>query len=107
LFYFFLPSFDLVGFFSRKTLAGVPSCPVKRSEGGGREDPVGAAKAEAPRPMGLFRSCFTFLAGTAFGVYVAQNYNVPNVKKLANFGLAVAKNYEETYRKSSKREDDS
>uniref|UniRef100_A0A6N2KT78 Uncharacterized protein n=1 Tax=Salix viminalis TaxID=40686 RepID=A0A6N2KT78_SALVM len=44
--------------------------------------------------------------GTVFGVYVAQNYNVPNVKKIANTGLIIAKHFEENYRKPKKREGD-
>ncbi|KAF8027071.1 hypothetical protein BT93_E0096 [Corymbia citriodora subsp. variegata] len=56
--------------------------------------------------MGLIRSCFSFLLGTACGVYVAQNYNVPNIKKLTGTGLLIAKHIEETYRKPKKRDDD-
>ncbi|KAL8500339.1 hypothetical protein ACS0TY_020080 [Phlomoides rotata] len=32
--------------------------------------------------MGMIRRSFTFMAGTVFGVYIAQNYNVANVGKL-------------------------
>ncbi|KAL3737980.1 hypothetical protein ACJRO7_019501 [Eucalyptus globulus] len=56
--------------------------------------------------MGLIRSCFSFLTGTAFGVYLAQNYNVPNIKKLTETGLVIAKHIEENYRKPKKRDDD-
>ncbi|KAG5228540.1 short transmembrane mitochondrial protein [Salix suchowensis] len=56
--------------------------------------------------MGIIRSGFSFIAGTVFGVYVAQNYNVPNVKKIANTGLVIAKHFEENYRKPKKREGD-
>uniref|UniRef100_A0A0D9VET1 Uncharacterized protein n=1 Tax=Leersia perrieri TaxID=77586 RepID=A0A0D9VET1_9ORYZ len=34
--------------------------------------------------MGLFSSSFKFLVGMGCGVYVAQNYNVPNIKMLFN-----------------------
>ncbi|KAJ9555209.1 hypothetical protein OSB04_009823 [Centaurea solstitialis] len=39
--------------------------------------------------MGIIRSSFTFMLGTAFGVYVAQNYDVPNVHKLYKTGLGL------------------
>jgi hypothetical protein len=41
-----------------------------------------------------------------FGVYVAQNYNVPNVRKITNTGLLIANHIEETYRKPKKRDGD-
>ena len=56
--------------------------------------------------MGLIRSCFSFMIGTTFGIYLSQNYNVPNVKKLMDFGVAVAKNYEESYRRGKRGDDD-
>lgn len=56
--------------------------------------------------MGFIRSSFSFITGTVFGIYVAQNYNVPNIRKLANTALVMAKHIEENYRKPKKREDD-
>lgn len=50
--------------------------------------------------MGIIRSCFSFIAGTVFGVYVAQSYQVPDVKKEADTALIQAKQVEEKYRKS-------
>ncbi|KAL3814942.1 hypothetical protein ACJIZ3_016216 [Penstemon smallii] len=49
--------------------------------------------------MGMMRRSFTFVAGTLFGLYIAQNYSVPNVSKLFNYGFVMAKHLEETYRK--------
>ncbi|EEF33468.1 uncharacterized protein LOC8265566 [Ricinus communis] len=56
--------------------------------------------------MGIFRSGFSFIVGTVCGIYVAQNYNVPNIRKLTNTGLVIAKHIEETYRKPKKRDED-
>lgn len=58
------------------------------------------------REMGIIKSSFSFIAGTVCGVYVAQNYNVPNVQKLANTALFMAKLLEEKYRKSKKSNSD-
>ncbi|GJN09855.1 hypothetical protein PR202_ga27900 [Eleusine coracana subsp. coracana] len=66
-----------------------------------------AHKAYKEMPsMGLFRGSFTFMLGMGCGVYVAQNYNVPNVKKLFNTYIFLAKHIEETYRKPKKDSDD-
>ncbi|XP_042505861.1 uncharacterized protein LOC122082396 [Macadamia integrifolia] len=56
--------------------------------------------------MGIIRSTFSFMTGTMFGIYLAQNYNVPNVKKLANTGLLFMKHVEENYRKPKKRDEE-
>lgn len=56
--------------------------------------------------MGIIRSSFSFLLGTGCGIYVAQNYNVPNIKKLANTWIFVAKTIEGTYRKPRKGDED-
>ncbi|KAI3518690.1 hypothetical protein L1887_07500 [Cichorium endivia] len=53
-----------------------------------------------------FRSGFSFMLGTTFEVYVAQNYNVPTVNKLYKTVLMMAKHYEENYRKLKGRGDD-
>ncbi|XP_058085684.1 uncharacterized protein LOC131233096 [Magnolia sinica] len=55
--------------------------------------------------MGIIRSSFSFMPGTVCGICVAQNYNVPNIKKLINTGLLIAKHIEENYRKPKKRSD--
>ncbi|KAG4947819.1 hypothetical protein AAZX31_15G002800 [Glycine max] len=56
--------------------------------------------------MGIIRSCFSFIAGTVCGAYLAQNYQVPNVTKLADTALFMAEVVEEKYRKPKKRDDD-
>ncbi|KAI9174375.1 hypothetical protein LWI28_016408 [Acer negundo] len=52
------------------------------------------------------RSSFMFMVATTFGVFIAQNYNVPNIKKLAGTGLLMAKLIKETYRKPKKTDRD-
>ncbi|KAF3598666.1 hypothetical protein F2Q69_00034419 [Brassica cretica] len=52
--------------------------------------------------MGIMKSCFVFTMGTAYGVYVAQNYNVPDVKKLTNTVLVIVEHIEKNYRKPKK-----
>ncbi|KAG2715626.1 hypothetical protein I3843_03G088900 [Carya illinoinensis] len=55
--------------------------------------------------MGIIRSCFSFIVGTVCGIYVAQNYDVPNIKKLGRTALFKAKQVEEKYRKPKSRGD--
>ncbi|CAL9040596.1 unnamed protein product [Musa banksii] len=52
--------------------------------------------------MGMIRSSFSFLLETGCGIYIAQNYNVPNIKKLISTWMFVANHIEETYRKPNK-----
>ncbi|PKA52559.1 hypothetical protein AXF42_Ash001539 [Apostasia shenzhenica] len=52
--------------------------------------------------MGLFGSCFTFFVGASCGIYVSQNYHVPDLKKLAQMGIGIARQYDELYRKKNK-----
>ncbi|MED6143556.1 hypothetical protein PIB30_007505 [Stylosanthes scabra] len=47
-----------------------------------------------------------FAFWTAFGVYVAQNYQVPNIKKLADTALIMVNIIEEKYRKPNRRGDE-
>jgi len=56
--------------------------------------------------MGLIKSSFSFILGTGCGIYIAQNYNVPNIKKVANTWIFLAKTVEKIYRKPDKRDDD-
>nr|PNR53613.1 hypothetical protein PHYPA_007288 [Physcomitrium patens] len=56
--------------------------------------------------MGIFRTSFSFSLGAFTGVYIAQNYTIPNLKTFITTGLIVAKQLETQYRKPSKGEDD-
>nr|GLL28095.1 uncharacterized protein C7orf73 [Ipomoea trifida]GMC71142.1 short transmembrane mitochondrial protein 1 [Ipomoea batatas]GMC94376.1 short transmembrane mitochondrial protein 1 [Ipomoea batatas]GMD11521.1 short transmembrane mitochondrial protein 1 [Ipomoea batatas] len=52
--------------------------------------------------MGIIKSSFSFIVGTVSGIYIAQNYNVPNIKKVIDSALFKAKDVEEKYRKPTK-----
>ncbi|CAN4101354.1 unnamed protein product [Withania somnifera] len=52
--------------------------------------------------MGIIRSSFSLIAGTVFGIYIAQNYNVPNIHNLIQNAFFKAKDVEEKYRKPPK-----
>ncbi|KAF5732927.1 hypothetical protein HS088_TW17G00460 [Tripterygium wilfordii] len=52
--------------------------------------------------MGLISSSFSFMLGGLCGIYIAQNYNVPSIRRLSNTGLAMAQQIEETYRRPDK-----
>lgn len=56
--------------------------------------------------MGIIRSSLSFTLGTMFGVYIAQNYNVPNIQALIGTGYVIAKHMEEQYRKPGGRRGD-
>ena len=58
--------------------------------------------------MGIIKSCFSFVSGTLVGVYVAQNYSVPNIKRLTDAAVFMAKTIEQSYRKpdNKPRDDD-
>ncbi|KAE8038702.1 hypothetical protein FH972_011181 [Carpinus fangiana] len=57
--------------------------------------------------MGIIRTSFSLMVGTLCGIYIAQNYNVLSIRKLADSGLLMAKHVEETYRRpKTKSQDD-
>lgn len=49
--------------------------------------------------MGLFSNIFFLGCGTAFGVYLAQNYDIPDIKTSTDFLVAKAKDLEKTFRR--------
>ncbi|PKA49031.1 hypothetical protein AXF42_Ash020610 [Apostasia shenzhenica] len=49
--------------------------------------------------MGIITKGFSFLIGIGCGIYIAQNYNVPNIRKLVDEWFSEAKHVEESYRK--------
>lgn len=46
------------------------------------------------------------MLGTGFGIYLAQNYSVPNVRKLYETGKVIAGSIEDKYRKKKPTEDE-
>jgi hypothetical protein len=51
--------------------------------------------------MGFLQSTLSLLIGTGCGIYIAQNYDVPNMKKLMRSLTGRAKELEESYKKPS------
>lgn len=49
--------------------------------------------------MGFIPSTFSFSLGMALGVYVAQNYNIPDIRNLVKQGVKVAGSFERASRK--------
>ena len=49
--------------------------------------------------MGIIKKTFVFMLGTITGVYIAQNYNAPDVEKLMDIVIVIAKHVEQHYRK--------
>ncbi|KAL7243182.1 hypothetical protein ACSBR1_015572 [Camellia fascicularis] len=55
--------------------------------------------------MWIIKSSFSFIVGTVCRIYIAQNYNVPNIRKLANTAIFMAKHIEEKSCKAKKGDD--
>lgn len=55
--------------------------------------------------MGLIKSSIHFMLGTGCGIYIAQNYNVPDIRKLVKTWMFVAEHIEKTYQKPKKDDD--
>jgi hypothetical protein len=49
--------------------------------------------------MGFLQNTFSLLIGTGAGIYIAQNYDVPNMKKIMWGLLGKAKELEDSYKK--------
>ena len=56
--------------------------------------------------MGFIRTTFTFLVGTLLGVYMCQNYNIPDIRRFADSDLVMVKQIEETYPKPKSEDKD-
>ncbi|KAK4718516.1 hypothetical protein R3W88_016854 [Solanum pinnatisectum] len=52
--------------------------------------------------MGLIGTTITFLAGTAFGVYLCHTYDVPTFNQFKEAAIVKVKSLEETYNPYSK-----
>ncbi|WOL15037.1 hypothetical protein Cni_G23818 [Canna indica] len=55
--------------------------------------------------MGIISGSFRFLLGTGFGIYLAQNYNIPDLKKLIDKWRSDAERIDKDYRKPTKSDD--
>jgi hypothetical protein len=49
--------------------------------------------------MGILKSTLSLLIGTGCGIYIAQNYDVPNIKEFMWSLMGRAKEFEESYKK--------
>lgn len=47
----------------------------------------------------MFSNTVSLAVGVGIGIYIAQNYNLPDIKKLLSQGLKVAKTLEKAARK--------
>ncbi|KAL9240381.1 hypothetical protein vseg_014607 [Gypsophila vaccaria] len=56
--------------------------------------------------MEITKTCMKFMVGTICGVYIAQNYKVPDVQKLASTVFFVGRLIEQNYRKPRNSDDD-
>uniref|UniRef100_A0A452XRD5 Uncharacterized protein n=1 Tax=Aegilops tauschii subsp. strangulata TaxID=200361 RepID=A0A452XRD5_AEGTS len=50
-------------------------------------------------PMGFIQSTFSLLVGAAGGIYIAQNYDVPNIKNYMQGLMGKAKELDHAYKK--------
>jgi hypothetical protein len=55
--------------------------------------------------MGFIKSTFSLLIGTGCGIYIAQNYNVPNIKRFIKSLMGEVKVLEESYKKDDGNKD--
>lgn len=49
----------------------------------------------------MFGNTMSLFFGIGIGMYIAQNYDVPDIKKLVERGIKIAKNLEKASRKES------
>lgn len=51
----------------------------------------------------MFGNTFSLVVGIGIGIYVAQNYNLPDIKKLVDRGIRMATNLEKATRKEEEK----
>jgi len=49
----------------------------------------------------MFGNTLSFAVGVGVGIYIAQNYNIPDIKKMVARGLKVAASLEKASRRDS------
>ncbi|KAF4389530.1 hypothetical protein G4B88_006589 [Cannabis sativa] len=88
------------------SIVGKKSIEIDRKKERKGRDQRSDSEIEEEDEMGIIKGAFTFMSATVFGIYIAQNYNVPNIKKLSDTALLFAKHIEENYRKPKNKTDD-
>lgn len=51
----------------------------------------------------MFGNTFSLVVGVGLGIYIAQNYNIPDIKKLVERGI----NFATSLEKATRKEDES
>lgn len=51
----------------------------------------------------MFGNTFSLAVGIGIGIYIAQNYDLPDIKKLVDRGIRMATNLEKSARKEEEK----